>query len=201
MRMRLQDRLRITIGATALAVALAAGTSAGAVSLGLTPSGPVAPGGAVAIGIVIADLGDGVPPTLAAFDLDVSFDPGVLAFVSVDFGAELGTPGVDALVTSGLLAGPARVDLATSWLLPNAMLDAQQPSSFVLATLHFIALAPGTSLLDFTQAVLANTAGGPGGNAITAELSGASATVVPEPGPLALIALGMALLTRRPWSR
>lgn len=184
--------------AVALCAAFLWSERAAAVSLALSPATQsVTTGGAVDVDIVITDLGSGAAPTLAAFDLDVSFDPSVLSFLSVDFGLDLGVPGLDALTSAGLLAGPMRVDLAATSLLANATLDAQQPASFVLATLHFVALAPGTSALAITQAVLADTAGGPGNNSIAADLAGADVTVVPEPGTAALLAMGIALFHAR----
>lgn len=182
------------LGLVACGVLLAAGGRADAASIQLVPSAtPVAIGAAASVDVVISGLGLGAAPTLSAFDLDISFDPGVLAFGSVSFGLELGVPGVDAFVASGVLAGPIRIDLAEASLLSNAALDADQPDAFVLATLHFTALAIGTSPLAITQAVLANTAGG----AIAADLAGTSIeVVVPEPATGSLLLLGLAGLVR-----
>jgi hypothetical protein len=172
-------------------------TRAEAVSLSLLPSSPsVTVGGPVAIDIVIADLGAGAPPTVAGFDLDVSYLASVLSFVSVDFGSDLGILEVETLEPDVfLLTGPTRVDLALQSLLSNAELDANQPTTFVLATLHFLALAEGVSPLAITQAVLANTAGG----GITATRNGASVTVLPVPEPTValLVALGLGALGLR----
>ncbi len=173
----------------AFAATLFGANPARAVSLSLSPSAAsVYAGAPVAIDIVIDGLGAGTAPTLAAFDLDVSFLGSVLSFVSVDFAYA-----VDAFTSSGLLAGPLRVDLAETSLLSNAVLDAYQPATFVLATLHFLALAPGVSPLAITQAVLANTAGG---GSIAATLGGASVTVLPVPEPISvtLVGLGLAAL-------
>src|SRR5262249_52890174 len=64
-------------------VGLSLASEARAVSLALTPASSVAAvGGSVAIAIEIAGLGNGAPPTLSSFDLDVSFDPSVLSFQS-----------------------------------------------------------------------------------------------------------------------
>jgi hypothetical protein len=169
------------------------------VTLALVPSAtPVFPGDPVAVDVAISGLGSGAPPTLAGFDLDITFDPSVLAFASVDFGGNLGIVGLETLPPAvNVLAGPTRVDLALSSLLPDPVLDASQPDAFVLATLHFTALGAGLSPLAITQAVLANTPGG----SIAVTLAGTSVEVlVPEPGPLALLALlalGLASLARR----
>ena len=188
-------RRRMLSGLVALAL-LGWAWRADAVSLSLVASqATVGIGGAVAVDVVIADLGLGVAPTLAGFDLDITFDPAVLAFDSVAFGGDLGVLGLETLLPSvNLLAGPTRVDLALASLLPDAVLDANQPASFVLATLHFTALGLGLSPLAIAQAVLANTPGG----AIPTTLAGTSIeVVVPEPASLALVALGLAALARR----
>lgn len=184
----------------AFAVLGAGAPRAGAVSLFLSPeTQSVTQGNLVSIDIIIDELGAGVAPTLAAFDLDVTFDPSVLGFVSVVFGSALGNPALfEALTSSSLLGGPVRVDLAEASLLSNAVLDASQPASFVLATIQFTALALGEAQLAITQAVLANTAGGPGANQITADLFGASVTVtaIPEPATLAMLVAGLIGLAR-----
>ncbi len=187
---------RIVVG-VALCAALVGTERAQAASLTLVPSTTsLFAGSPLVVDIVIAGLGLGAAPTLAAFDLDVTFLPSVLSFVSVSFGPDLGALGIDALTSSGLLGGPLRIDVAEYSLLSNAALDASQPASFVLATLHFLGLAPGTSPLAITQAVLANTAGGP---SIPATLNGASVDVVPVPEATtaALVGLGVALLGLR----
>lgn len=185
---------QVLFGMVAFVLLVGAVRRAEAVSLTLVPSqATVGIGGPVAVDVVIADLGLGAAPTLSAFDLDITFAPGVLSFVTVSFGFDLGIPGLEALTSAGALAGPVRVDLAAASLLSNATLDADQPASFVLATLHFTALGIGTSPLAITQAVLANTAGG----SIGTSLVGTSIdVVVPEPASLALVALGLAGLAR-----
>jgi hypothetical protein len=180
----------------AAVLALGIANGATAATLALVPSaGTVAIGGPVAIDVVVGGLGDGVAPSLAAFDLDITFDASALAFDAIDFGLDLGDPGLGQSITSsGLLAGPVRVDLAETSLLSNATLHANQPDTFVLATLFFTAQALGITPLAITQSVLASTAGG----AFPVDLTNTSIeVVVPEPGTLALVGGGVAWLVAR----
>lgn len=183
-------------GALALALLLL-GARAEAVSIGLVPSDTVLlPGELVSVDVVVSGLGAGTTPTVSSFDLDLAFGAPQLAFSGIVFGSGLGS-GAQVLTSSTLLPGPT-VDFSAASLLSSAALDLAQPASFVLATITFQAGAPGVSPLAITQALLANTIGGPGANQIPVDaLVGASITVVPEPGTLALLALGLAALARR----
>src|SRR5690606_28671455 len=93
-------------------------------------------------------------------------------------------------------------DLAAVSLLASATLDAQQPASFVLATLTFLAVSPGLAELVLDQALLADTSAVPGGNQLFVDtISGASILVTPEPGTLLLLSGGCALLAARRCAR
>jgi hypothetical protein len=189
------------LGWLALALALVAGR-AGAVSLGVGPSASVSPGDPVSVTIVIAGIGDGGPPKLSGFDIDLAFAPAVLSFVGVSFGDVLGEVGVQALTSADVLSGPTRLNVVEASLLPSETLDAIEPGSFLLATLSFQALAPGVSPLSITRAVLADTSDVPGGNSIAVEaVENASIFVVPEPGTASLLALGLLGIARSRRSR
>ena len=168
-----------------------------AVSLALTPVSSVAAvGGSVAIAVEIAGLGNGAPPTLSSFDLDVTFDPSVLSFQSATFGSALGT-GFDVFTSAGL-DGTSAVNLAEASLLDSATLDASQPGSFTLATLIFQAIVPGVSPLSIADAILADTSSIPGGNQIFVDSFGAaSVTVAPIPEPSALLVFATGVLLVR----
>lgn len=183
-------------GALAL-VLLLLGARAEAVSIAVVPAAAVvAPGGFVSVDVLVSGLVAGGAPTVSSFDLDLAFGAPQLAFAGITFGSGLGSGG-QVLTSTTLLPGPT-LDFAAASLLSSATLDAAQPASFVLATIVFQAGAIGVAPLAITQAVLANTIGGPGGNQIPVDaLLGASITVVPEPGTLALVALGLAALARR----
>jgi hypothetical protein len=183
-------------GLVALALLLGAGR-AGAVSIGVAPSATlVSPGQLFSVDVVVSGLGEGGPPTISSFDLDLAFAAPELAFVAIAFGDGLGTGPAQVLTSHALLPGPA-LDFSAASLLSTATLDASQPASFVLATITFQAGAPGSAALAITQALLASAAGS-GGDPIPVDvLLGANVTVVPEPGTLVLLAGGLAGLAQR----
>lgn len=184
-----------------LALALLLGASrAEAVSLAVTPSAnEVGLGQLVSLSIEIAGLGAGPDQSLSSFDLDLRYDPLVLAPVSVLFGTELGVLGVEAFSSWQLLVGPARVDLAMASLLPSATLDATQPGAFVLATVVFQAVALGGSSVFLDQAQLADTSNVPGGNEIVVDeaLQAVVNVVIPEPATILLVGAGLAAVAAR----
>jgi len=178
------------IFATALAGILAA-PPAGAISIALLPaSADVAVGGGVDVDVVVSGLGAGVPPSLGSYDLDVTFDASRLTLDSLSFGALLGDSLQSAVLGAGL------VDFAELSLLLPAELDALQPASFSIATLHFTVSAAGASTVAVSQALAGDGFGRP--LAIDA-LGSATVTgsVVPEPGAAALFALGTLLVLKR----
>jgi len=183
-------------GLVGLALLLVAGR-ADAVSIGVIPSDTlVSTGELFTVDVIVSGLGAGAAPTISSFDLDLSFESPELAFVSIAFGTGLGT-GAQVLNSFSLQPGPA-LDVAGASLLSSATLDANQPASFLLATITFQAGAAGEVALAITEAVLADTSNVPGGNQIPVDsLGGANVTVVPEPGTLALLATGLAALARR----
>jgi hypothetical protein len=184
-----------------LALALLLGASrAEAVSLAVTPSAnEVGLGQLVSLSIEIAGLGAGPDESLSSFDLDLRYDPLVLAPVSVLFGTELGVLGVEAFSSWQLLVGPARVDLALASLLPSATLDANQPGAFVLATVVFQAVALGGSSVFLDQALLADTSNVPGGNQIVVDeaFEAVVNVVIPEPATILLVGAGLAAVAAR----
>lgn len=182
--------MRKTMLALGLLLALAP-AGAGAISIGLSPAlvtGTV--GVAFDLDVVVSGLGDGVAPSLGSFDLDITFDPALLAFNSSSL---VGALGAGSLQSSGAAAGV--LDLAEVSLLSPAELDALQTDSFVLATLRFTPIAEGTSSLGFSQAIAGDGFGAPlqvttGGARVVAE------GVIPEPSALLLFALGALAVTR-----
>ena len=153
-------------------------------------------GGAVAVDLLISELGGGVAPSLGTFDLDVSFDPTVLTATDVAFGPFLGDPLLVEALTGFSFALGVFDFFELSFLLPSE-LDALQPDSFVLATLFFDAVGPGTSSLVISDAILGDAFGDP----LSANLSTGSVTVtqatIAAPGAIWLLAPALFLLLHK----
>lgn len=182
-----------------LALLLGLPRHADAIAIGFDPaSQSVNPGDPVELAVRISGLGDLVAPSLGAFDLDVSFDPGVLAYTGADFGDPLLGDQLDLFAlgsVSGATPALGAVNLFEISLdLPDD-LNTLQAQSFVLFTLHFDALAPGASALTLA----ANELGDAYGDPLNADLEPGSVGVVPEPGSAQLVAPGVALLAA--WRR
>lgn len=189
----------LVLMATAALWLSASSAQAAIVSFVVTPQS--VPGASVDVALRISDLGDAAAPSLGAFDLDVVYDPAVLASPTVLFGDpalgdQLDLFGLGAL---GPTATPSigSINLFEVSLDLAADLDALQAGAFTLATLTFAPLATGTSSLEISINALADAQGDPLG----ATLVPASVTVrpIPEPATLMLVGagLGCLLLYRR----
>jgi Tol biopolymer transport system component len=163
----------------------------GAVSLALVPSTLLAPiGSSFTVDVTIAGLAAPGPPSLRSFDLDVTFAAALVSFDGLDFGPHLGSPPTTAI--AGFSYGGGLVDLFEVSLLSTPTLETGQPASFVLATLHFTALAEGVASFGLSQLDLADAVGAP---IVPSSVNGGDVPiVVPEPGSAALLLLGGVLL-------
>ena len=193
--------MRTTAALLVCAVALAAPAGAAVLTTSLS-STAVAVGQQFSLDVMVGDLGPA--QALAAFDLDLVFDPVLVAPVSAEFGHYLGEVDVDQLTHA--LFGAGRADFAAVSLLDDAALIGLQPGTFPLARLVFTALAPGAVSIDFDLLTAPGLLLGDGfGEAIAVSaVHGAivdigAATCVPEPSTLALLMLGAILAPgRRP---
>jgi hypothetical protein len=194
----------IRFAAPVLLAALLAGTftsqPAHAIAIQLQPIDTTAlVGDLISIDVFVSGLSSGeTGEIVSAFDLDVLYDPAILNATSVTFGAALGLADADTFTSSFLSSG--RIDFANVSLLLNDELDLLQGDSILLASLTFSAIGLGQSLLSF------DTLTSPGidlvgrdpftrlpidfaGNALVTIND--RPTSVPEPGMLALLALGL----------
>lgn len=143
------------------------------------------------------------------FDFDLTFDSSVLGFDGLVFGTALGL--LDDINSGAALSAPGTLDVfAFAEGLSDDELAALQPgSSVLLATLSFIGLSPGTSLVGVLGPTLDGFFLFGGRNFAALDLSGnstARVTItappvpVPEPSTLTLFAAGLVSLgciTRR----
>ncbi|MDX2368357.1 MAG: PEP-CTERM sorting domain-containing protein [Colwellia sp.] len=167
---------------------------------------PGVTGDDVTLTLMAGGLGDGVPLSLGAFDLDILFDSSVLSLTSYSLFDDLGLLGVDAIDVSAGPVLPGVFGLAEISLLPlfglGDELDLFQPGEFALAELmfHVDALeAPGFTIVSMEGLAFSDAAGL---DIVDVEMRSALIgtppdTTVPEPSTLALLCLGMFFVAYR----
>lgn len=188
--------MKTTFIAAALGVALALSSTVSlAITLRLNPATlEVAVGDTVTLDLEVDELGDGIAPSLSAYDLDVTYDPALFGFLSATFGT-----GLDVL-NFGFNFPEATNDVTGTVNLVEVSLDTVddlndlQPASFTLATLTFTTKAMGSSRLGLVVNALGDAAGNKffeptitGGNVTITE----AVTTAPEPASTALWAVGL----------
>jgi hypothetical protein len=132
----------------------------------------------VSVDLVVSGLGGGVSPGLGGFQFNILYDPTIVQATDVTFGLDLGDPGVFEALTSSDVTSPGSASLAETSLLVSSDLLALQPSSFVMATIDFQTVGPGTSLLSYDSVVLSDESG----NILPFSAATGSITVLtPEP--------------------
>jgi len=155
-----------------------------AINLSFVPSdSTVNVGDILSIDIVISSL---FADNLAAFDLNINYDDGILRFSSYVLGTELGDISAgDAFDWSSGDLGGGTINLAEVSLLSDF---GSQPDSFVLASLVFSVLSPGITNLTFSDVVLSDEWGSP---LIATLESGTvnSSAPIPEPATMFLIGI------------
>ncbi|MGY4829031.1 cohesin domain-containing protein [Sphaerotilaceae bacterium SBD11-9] len=140
-------------------------------------------GSEISVSVTVGDL---FPGGLGSYNLDLSFQGGVLGFDRVVDGFGMG----GAFGLSYALNGDVLTLADTSLDDVDTLLALQSPS-FTLFTVYFDALAEGTSFLSLSGITLADAYGIEGaftstGGSVTVQ----SVSAVPEPGTLPLVLLG-----------
>lgn len=189
----------ITRVATLGMLIAASGAASATIGLAATPSTQtIVAGDQVTIDLLIEGLGAGLAPSLATYDLDVTFNPSVLSFVSATFGDSILGNQLDLFGLGNLsLLTPSTGTLNLFELSLDAAADvnAQQADAFVLASLRFSGFAFGASPISLSV----NALGAADGTSLTASVSSASVVVTapfsaPEPTTYALMLTGIALI-------
>ena len=170
----------------------------GAVGLEVVSSdSSVFPLGLVDVSVVVSGLGNGAPPSIGAFDLELQFDDTLVTLISASVGGSLGDLGLGEAVT-GTVANATDVDVFEVSLLTSTQLDVLQTDSFTLFTVTFKGIGPGTAA--FNVALNAPLSDGLGDPFVTPTLTNLTVEVlqpipVPALTPWALALLLLSLLS------
>jgi hypothetical protein len=157
------------------------------------PSATVNVGSTVTADIRITGLDQRV---VSAFEISLAFSSSILQVQSVSHGSglNLGNPADSSWFVS---TPPGAVDTQEVSFLATSILQQFQPNDLVLFSVTFLALANGTSPLDFSNIKVINGAGVPFTPAASFD---GSVTAVPEPATLA-VASAVAVLGFASWRR
>jgi hypothetical protein len=185
---------------------------ANAISIGFQPvAQTVNLAGNINVDVVISGLSS-AQEIVSAFDLAVSYGPGIINAVSVSFGTGLGDLSAFEAVSGDSLSAGRIEFFENSFFTDAQLLALPQPDSFILATLSFNTLAAGTATLQFDPIVVPGNVLYPGINVVGLNFSNltldnistSSVTVqdlssqVPSPDALWLIIIGLiGLVTRQ----
>jgi hypothetical protein len=165
-----------------------------AITIGLSPVNTSSNvGSSVNVSLFISGLGAGSAPSIGEYDIDVNFDPLILAFSSVSFGDpilgdQLDIFGLGSFTQATLGVGSINL-FQLSFDTEQDLNDFQSPE-FTLATLTFDLLGEGTSALGLSLWSLASASGeGLVANLVNGSVN--STAPVPEPTSMLLFGTGL----------
>jgi hypothetical protein len=131
------------------------------------------------------------------FDLNISWDPGIVSLFDIDYGTQLGGP-ADS-IQNPFVAGAGTVNASEISLLSAVDLMALQPGqTATLLTLVFDTIALGTSPVNIGVVAIGDESGIPH-NLVTTTPGSITVvdTVIPEPSSLLLLSTAGGLLIWR----
>jgi hypothetical protein len=139
---------RVLVLAAALVGLVFAAPARAAVILSFDPASSIVDvGDVVDVDVVVSGLSS-LEEILSAFDLDVTYNNAIVDATGVTFGPHLGDESQSEVINN-VIDSPGRIDFAATSLLSDGDLYLMQPDPMVIATLSFVALAPGTTPLIF----------------------------------------------------
>ncbi len=186
-------RKSISVLITSLVLGLGVVPAADAFTISVVPQSPVvSPGSSFTVDVVAQGLTDGTAPSLGAWDLNVSFDAGILSVANVTFGTGLDLAGLGLNFQGFDDSTPGLVNAFDVSLDSIGDLNSLQPGAFTLFTVTFNAASSGASILGLSANALSSAEG----DALTASsLNGSSVSVaapVPLPAAAWLLISGLA---------
>jgi hypothetical protein len=154
-------------------------------------------GSPVSMDLVVSGLGDHASPSLGGFDFTLSYNLAVLSAASLSFGNYLNLGILGSLQNSDL-STPGIIHLDEISFESASALQANQPSSFTLATLGFSGAGGGISAVNVTSGSLSDETGQVSLQFLTkagqVEVSGAAASIPDTGSSGCLLALGLVSL-------
>jgi hypothetical protein len=153
------------------------------------------------VDLLISDVGDGVAPSVGAYDITITFDASLLGFMGAAFGDPVLGDQLDLAgfgsITDIDSAVAGSVNLAEVSLDSASTLNSLQAGAFIAVRLTLVGISEGTSSLG----IVVNGLGDADGASLAAVSTDKSLVVgavpVPEPATLIYFATGAAALAMR----
>lgn len=159
----------------------------------------IAPGTTTPVELEVSGLGVDSSPSLGAFDLNVAFNPAVVSFTGLTFGDpllgdQLSLSGVPTISDYSFSAA-GLLELFSISLDSATVLDTKQAGQFILATLRFQAIAPGSTALTLSVNSVSDSQGSP--LSVALQTGSIAVTSVPEPSLIWLLPPALACVAWR----